>query len=211
MDQAIVVSPLAGGVASDIARVEVGGKTFCVKFALEKLKVAQDWRAPVHRNRAEYAWLEFAASIDPSSVPQLFGQAGDGFAMEYVSSPDVRLWKDVLLREKPIVRHASSAAKVLGRIHAASTRSGFRVESFENRDDFLALRIDPYLLFTATRYPDLGRQLSNLADRLYQSRVALVHGDISPKNILFRGSRPLFLDAECATMGDPSFDLAFLH
>ena len=41
----------------------------------------------------------------------------------------------------------------------------------------------------------------------------LVHGDVSPKNILQRpgpqGATPVFLDAECAWYGDPAFDLAF--
>ena len=38
---------------------------------------------------------------------------------------------------------------------------------------------------------------------------ALVHGDVSPKNILVAGHEPVFLDAECAVWGDPAFDLAF--
>lgn len=37
----------------------------------------------------------------------------------------------------------------------------------------------------------------------------LVHGDVSPKNILMRKQGPIILDAECATMGDASFDTAF--
>src|SRR5205085_5858894 len=37
----------------------------------------------------------------------------------------------------------------------------------------------------------------------------LVHGDVSPKNILVGPAGPVFLDAECAWWGDPAFDLAF--
>ncbi len=36
-----------------------------------------------------------------------------------------------------------------------------------------------------------------------------MHGDVSPKNILLDGHRPVFLDAECAVWSDPAFDLAF--
>ena len=39
--------------------------------------------------------------------------------------------------------------------------------------------------------------------------MALVHGDVSPKNILVAPQGPIFLDAECAWYGDPAFDLAF--
>ena len=41
------------------------------------------------------------------------------------------------------------------------------------------------------------------------TKHALVHGDISPKNILVGPGGPVFLDAECAWWGDPAFDLAF--
>jgi aminoglycoside phosphotransferase (APT) family kinase protein len=41
------------------------------------------------------------------------------------------------------------------------------------------------------------------------NKKALVHGDVSPKNILHGPSGPVFLDAECAWWGDPAFDLAF--
>ena len=164
---------------------------------------------PVHRNRAEYAWLEFAASVEPSSVPRLYGQSGTGFVMEHVASPDVLLWKDELLHGTPDIRRAVSVAKVLARIHAASANSVRCRNSFRNHDDFLAIRIEPYLHFTASRHPDLAGQLHELGEGLHRSRLALVHGDVSPKNILFRGDCPVLLDAECATLGDPAFDVAF--
>jgi hypothetical protein len=37
----------------------------------------------------------------------------------------------------------------------------------------------------------------------------MIHGDVSPKNILIGPQGPVFLDAECACIGDPAFDLAF--
>lgn len=43
----------------------------------------------------------------------------------------------------------------------------------------------------------------------FTARQVLVHGDVSPKNILLRDCAPILLDAECATMGDASFDLSF--
>jgi aminoglycoside phosphotransferase (APT) family kinase protein len=51
--------------------------------------------------------------------------------------------------------------------------------------------------------------LMTMADVLGRHDRVLVHGDVSPKNILFRDYRPVLLDAECATMGDGAFDVAF--
>ncbi|MDE2008044.1 MAG: phosphotransferase, partial [Rhodospirillales bacterium] len=48
-----------------------------------------------------------------------------------------------------------------------------------------------------------------LAATTAATKRALVHGDVSPKNILAGPAGPVFLDAECAWWGDPAFDLAF--
>lgn len=204
------VEPLTGGVASDIARVRVGGRDICAKFPLPKLKVAEDWQAPLHRNAAEYAWLQVAAGLFPDSAVTLFGRSAreHGFAMEFLSGDAVYLWKAALLSEAPDRGEARAVGDMLGRIHAASATQGFERSAFDNRDDFRTLRIEPYLTFTAARHPDLPA-LAALADMLYRGDAVLLHGDLSPKNILFRDAAPILLDAECATMGDASFDPAF--
>lgn len=209
--EVLAVRPLTGGVASDIARVDLPQGPVCVKFALPKLKVAADWFAPVHRNRAEYEWLAIAGGVAPRSVPRLLGrsEALNGFAMEFLQGDDVYLWKAALLARSPPRGEAALVADVLGRIHAASSAQGFDTAPFQNRDDFNAIRLEPYLRHTATRHPDLAPRLEGLADQLYLCSTALVHGDISPKNILIRRGVPVILDAECATMGDPVFDVAF--
>lgn len=210
-DEVTSVRPLTGGVASDIAAVTFNGRTVCAKFALAKLKVAEDWFAPVHRGRAEYAWLQAAAEVEPRCVPALLGWSDreNGFAMEFVSGDDIYLWKDALLQAAPLRGEAAAVATALGRLHAASTAANFDRAPFDNASDFDQLRLDPYLRFTATRHPDLAQPILTMVDNLLQNSMALVHGDVSPKNILFRNGQPIILDAECATMGDPAFDVAF--
>nr|WP_276562359.1 aminoglycoside phosphotransferase family protein [Hoeflea prorocentri] len=175
------------------------------------MKVKEDWRAPVHRNRAEYEWLRVAARIAPGSAVQLFGSSEHlhGFAMEYLQGSDVYLWKAALLEEREDRSEAGRVGNLLGQIHAISTQPGFDTAPFHNREDFRALRIEPYLTFTAGRHPEVADELVALAEMLFESGQVLVHGDISPKNILFRNGQPVILDAECATMGDASFDASF--
>ncbi len=205
------VRVLTGGVASDIASLRVGKTRYCAKFALPKLKVAADWHAPLHRNAAEYAWLQIAAKVVPESAVRLFGRSdhAHGFVMEFVTGADVYLWKSALLEGKLPRGEARAVGDMVGRIHEASAHSGFDRSSFQNRDDFLALRLEPYLTYTAAQHPSVARQLTELSDLLYHSEQVLVHGDVSPKNVLIRNSGPVILDAECATMGDAAFDPAF--
>ncbi|MFK7854018.1 MAG: phosphotransferase family protein [Granulosicoccus sp.] len=205
------IEPLTGGVSSDIAAVSYANQTVCVKFALEKLRVEEDWFAPADRGRAEFAWLQITSEILPDAVPKLLGwsDSENGFAMSYIAGEDIILWKSLLLSGAKDIGQAESVANALALIHAQSTKPNFDKTAFDNASDFESLRIEPYLRFTAARHPDLAGKIIAVADRLSSSRLALVHGDISPKNILLRSNQPVFLDAECASMGDPAFDVAF--
>lgn len=211
LNDATIVTPLAGGVSSDIACVEFRQQKACIKFALEKLKVSEDWYAPVKRNEAEYQWLEFAHSIVPESTPILLGRSAEhnGFVMEYLQGNGTYLWKNALLNAEPGQNEAEKVGAVLGRTHAASSNSETVKQTFQNSEDFAALRLDPYLGFTASQHPKVAAELRALITMLQTHELVLIHGDVSPKNIIFRSGIPVFLDAECATMGDPSFDVAF--
>ena len=210
-DDALVVEPLSGGVASDIAKVTTQNETYCVKFALPKLRVKADWFAPVERNFAEYCWLKSVADISPESALKLYGHSSDdhGFAMAFLSGQHTYLLKQKLFDGKGHIDDAQAIGDLLGKIHQASSSEHYDTQPFQNQDDFHAIRIEPYLLYTAVKHPDLKDNLHDMADDLYKARSVLIHGDVSPKNIMFSNNTPYILDAECATMGDPAFDLAF--
>jgi aminoglycoside phosphotransferase (APT) family kinase protein len=97
----------------------------------------------------------------------------------------------------------------LGRIHAATADPGALAADFPRADIFHAIRLEPYLEATVARHPDLRDILFGLSTRTAAERRVMIHGDVSPKNILIGPDGPVFLDAECACIGDPAFDLAF--
>ena len=203
--------PLTGGVASDIAKVSVNDRVYCVKFALAKLRVKADWYAPVERNYAEYRWLKLVNEILPDASLTLYGHCDKehGFVMDYIDSDNSYLLKTALFEGKGEKKQATKIGDVLGRIHNASTLSDFDRTPFQNQDDFYALRLEPYLVYTAKQHADIADQLLEMSSLLYRANKVLVHGDVSPKNIIFDDQRALLLDAECATMGDACFDVAF--
>jgi hypothetical protein len=81
--------------------------------------------------------------------------------------------------------------------------------TFANDASFFALRLEPYFLATAEANPDCAAELIRLSGDTAATKRALVHGDVSPKNILVGSAGPVLLDAECAWYGDPAFDVAF--
>jgi aminoglycoside phosphotransferase (APT) family kinase protein len=202
---------LTGGVSSDIWKVTSGGRTFCVKRAMAKLAVKDDWFAPVERNRYERLWYATAGERVPGAAPKVLAH-DDGamlFAMEFLDPADHRLWKPDLLAGRVDIEFARVVGEKLAAIHAATAGDAEVAGAFPTGPIFEALRLDPYLRATGRRHPDLAEALNALADRTAAARRALVHGDVSPKNILAGPQGPVFLDAECAWYGDPAFDVAF--
>jgi tRNA A-37 threonylcarbamoyl transferase component Bud32 len=210
-DDRVIWTALSGGVSSDIWRVDLPSRSICIKRALSKLKVTADWHAPISRNAYEWAWLEFAHHYREGSVPQpLAHDARAGlFAMAFLEPARYPVWKQQLLDGDVNPETALKVGDTLGRLHQASAGKAAIAAAFPTTDIFRAIRLEPYLLATAQAHPDLADTLRALTERTAAARIALVHGDVSPKNILVGVDGPVFLDAECAWYGDPAFDVAF--
>ena len=204
--------PLPGGVSSDISLVELAdGRRLCVKRALPRLKVADLWEAPVARNHYEWAWFREVERIRPQAVPPLVAEdAGAGlFVMGYLDPATHPLWKEELRKGRADPVFAAEIGICLAQIHGATAGRPQIARAFATDENFRAIRLEPYLIATARRHPDRAAALEALAATTAATRLALVHGDVSPKNILVGPAGPIFLDAECAWYGDPAFDLAF--
>ncbi len=206
-----MLNPLTDGVSSEIYRVDDGDVPFVVKRALPKLRVRDEWIADVARNRYERMYIEYVSQFLPQAVPRLLPGPHDRgyFAMEYLG-PEFTSWKKLLLGGEAHREHALRAGAILGAIHARSAGDAEVAVRFDTTGNFMQLRIEPYLLTTGRRHPDLRAIFEAEAKRLASTHMCLVHGDFSPKNIMISPSRFVLLDCEVAWYGDPAFDLAFL-
>jgi aminoglycoside phosphotransferase (APT) family kinase protein len=209
-DEQVRAQPLAGGVSSGIYRVDLRSGSYCVKQALPRLKVAKEWLVPVERVFSEIAYLQVVQGIVPGRVPQVLGQdeASKSFVMPFLG-PEYRNWKAQLLAGRVDTEVARALGAVLGRIHAQTADEGALAGRFATDANFHALRLEPYLVETAREHPALSDRLLALVDRTARTQRVLVHGDVSPKNVLVGPEGPVLLDAECAWFGDPAFDVAF--
>jgi len=203
--------PLTGGVSSDIWCIETESGFVCAKRALSKLRVAADWHAPVARNLFEARWLQVAHQASAGCAPTLWGQHPElgVLVMEYLDPATHRLWKQELHAGKADAQTANAMGQVLSKIHSYAARNSHLANDFQTDKIFFEIRLAPYLLATAERHPKLAHALEALVLQTQNNAKTLVHGDVSPKNILLGSQGPVLLDAECATWSDPAFDLAF--
>jgi len=203
--------PLDGGVSSDISVFDTPDGPICIKRALSKLKVAADWRAPVERNHYEAEWMRVVGKIDARLVPKLLGEDREHgwFAMEYLPPAQYPLWKAQLRDGEIDPAFAAQVGAAVVRIHSATAGRAEIAKRFATDHIFFPIRLEAYLLAAAEKHPDHASALRALVEVTGRTKRALVHGDVSPKNILRGPTGPVFLDAECAWYGDPAFDLAF--
>ena len=221
--------PLTGGVASDIWRIDIYSadgsdcavenkrhQTLCIKRALSQLKVEQTWEVSTDRNAYEVRWFQTVAEyFSHDVVPHILAhdKKRGVFAMDFLPPEKYPVWKNQLRDGVVDPLTAQQVASNLGKIHQRTALLSQRPELmqlFDSMHLFYQIRIEPYFLATAKNHPDLKNHIEKLANGLAKTQKALVHGDISPKNILIGENGPVFLDAECAVYGDPAFDIAFL-
>jgi tRNA A-37 threonylcarbamoyl transferase component Bud32 len=212
-DELPVVRVLAGGVSNRTVLVErPTGKSWVLKQALEKLRVAVDWFSDpqrIHREALGLLWLE---ELAPSGTitPLVFEDHEHHLlAMEAVPEPHEN-WKAMLLGGRVQGEHFEQFGRLLGEIHRnAHERRDELAPIFDERSFFESLRLEPYYSYTATQVPAAADFLRALADESRASRMTLVHGDYSPKNVLIYEGSLVLLDHEVIHFGDPAFDLGF--
>lgn len=207
----LVGEPLSGGVSCDIWRADLPEGPVCAKKALAKLKVAGEWFAPTSRIDFEAAYYRFARAAESGATPEILGHdpSRGVLVTEYLPSSEYTVWKEEL--QNGVVRTdlVRQLALTLRRLHDRSFSDPQVHAAFNQPDLIHALRLSPYFLASIPANPELERELTELVKLFEGNRHWLIHGDFSPKNILFGPEHPVILDAECANTGDAAFDLAF--
>jgi 5-methylthioribose kinase len=204
---------LAGGVSNRTVLVERdGGPDWVLKQALAKLRVATDWFSSperIHREALGLRWLNELAP--PGSIPQFVFEDHEHhiLAMTAVPRPHEN-WKAMLLRGEIVPDYVRQFGQLLAAIHHGAMRRRAELEPvFRDSSFFESLRVEPYYAFSARQTPAAAAFLEALIAETRATRLSLVHGDFSPKNILVREGRLVLLDHEVIHWGDPAFDLGF--
>jgi tRNA A-37 threonylcarbamoyl transferase component Bud32 len=206
----LTVDVLDGGVSSDVLSVCGPGIDVVVKQALPRLRVERDWRADPRRILTEADALRVGGRLAPGDVPAVVDVDDEAMTLTITRADRaLRNWKSDLLAGRSDRRTAARLARTLATWHNGTAADPQLCARYPN-ETFVALRIDPFHLAVRERHPDVAPRIGALAAELLDTRMCLVHGDFSPKNVLADGDRVCVLDWEVAHYGDPVFDLAFL-
>lgn len=209
-----VVAPLPGGVSGEVFIVRSGADRWVVKQPLAQLRVATAWFAKPERAATEAAAMEVLGDLTPANVPQLL-DFDDGRLVIVMTAapPDWKQWKESLLAEtigrSAILQLAVGLGGVLGAWHRDTWGVGAIAARFDDDEAFEQLRVDPFLRVTQQTHPDLP-SLAICIEELATVRQCLVHGDFSPKNVLWSDAGFWVLDFEVARFGAAVFDPAML-
>ncbi len=207
----IAFSPLKGGVSSDIYLMQKDDKKYVLKQALSQLRVEEEWLADVSRNLAEQDFIHYVSSFASDNVPQIIhaDRQNAFFLMPYYGPP-YQNWKAMMMDGKKSIQVTRQVAGLLAQIHTQSYHNESLKDRFNHTNLFFELRVEPYILFTGSKYPQWRHVFDAEAHRLLEHSETLMHGDFSPKNILVHENHVLLLDHEVACYGDPAFDVAFM-
>jgi 5-methylthioribose kinase len=223
------IRELSGGVSNTVLlvhRPEVPSSDFVLKQALPRLKVQQEWLCSIERIWREVEVLEICGQLLASggrqppdtnlsaswmtTVPKILFSDRPAYCFAMTAAPaGHQTWKEQLLAGQADTGIATVCGELLGKLHAGSWRNPEIAARLDDRSFFDSLRLDPYYRRLAVIHPDLAATLNKLIDDTYSTRLCLVHGDFSPKNLLISPGQICLIDFEVGHFGDPAFDLGF--
>ena len=207
----VAATELEWGVSNVVLAVEAGDLRAVVKQALPRLRVAEEWLAKRERTLTEAEALRLAGRLVPGSVPAVLDVDEEACALVVAHAPDAwQNWKAQLLAGDVDPAVAARLGATLAVWHRETEGDESVARRFSDSEAFEQLRVDPYHRTVMRRWPRLERAIGAYVEEMLDTRLCLVHGDFSPKNVLVGPDGCWVLDFEVAHVGDPVFDLAFM-
>jgi hypothetical protein len=194
------------------------GACFVLKQPLAEFRTAANWLVDRDRVWVERDALMMLREILPvDTIPTVLWDDPENYILAISVAPvGVVNWKKQLLTGQVDRRAAEAAAGILAMLHATTAGDVKWAQRFGDSRGFVQQRIDPYLRFSGDKNKSVAPALRQVESLLLGSPMCLIHGDYSPKNMLWRAPADgqtahwFILDFEVAFYGNPAFDVATL-
>jgi 5-methylthioribose kinase len=210
-DQPAAIEALGWGISNMVFKVSLDDDCFVFKQSLPKLRVQDDWPFDRARILVERDCMALLGQLLPAGcVPtvRFSDDANFVFGMSCAPHGGV-LWEQALLAQQIDTPTAARAGALLAEMHRRAAVDPRVPARFAAQTGFVQGRVDPYYWTAARLHADLAPLIEAEVQRMLATRLTLVHGDYSPKNMFVYPDRILLLDFEVAHYGDPAFDAAF--
>jgi 5-methylthioribose kinase len=203
---------LGGGISNVLVKVITPDDCLVVKQSLPKLRVDEDWFADRERIFREWECIDTLSQVLPlGTIPKVRHRDRENFLFVMSCAPAGGVnWKKQLLNGETDAVVAEKVGAALGAMHSTTAKMAAVKSLFLDDRAFVQLRIDPYHRAAARVHPDVAAAIQREAQRMLGVKIALVHGDYSPKNVIVTGQDIFLVDFEVAHYGNPVFDLAFM-
>ncbi|MCL2674265.1 MAG: phosphotransferase [Defluviitaleaceae bacterium] len=202
---------LSGGVSGVTALVVTRERNMIIKQALAKLLVAEEWLCDPSRMEIEALSNEIYHRLVPENAPAVYFYDNENYIFGREAAPEhCVMWKTDLMSGKLDFEVAHKVIESLMIVHNECAKDAKVAKDFDDNAIFYDLRISPYLEFILLKHPNLTEYSKPIIHELMNSKITLVHGDFSPKNVVLDGRKVFLTDFEVAHYGHPSFDLGFL-
>lgn len=210
-DEPARIEELSGGVSNLVLRVETPAHLFILKQARPQLRTRDAWFSDVARIFREQEVMEaLEPLLPPGVVPAVLHSDRDNYVFTMSHAPrNAEVWKAQLLAGQVELSRGEAAGRILGRLHEVSAANPALFERFAEHTVFEQLRIEPFYVRIQERRPEVAAAVAPLIEQLHSARLALCHGDFSPKNLLAHTAGFTLVDYETAHFGEPAMDLGF--
>ena len=210
-DEPVHVEELSGGVSNLVLRVETPAHLFILKQSRPQLRTRDAWFSDIARIFREQETMEVLAPLLPEGVvPAVLHSDRANYLFVMSHAPrDAEVWKAQLLAGQVDWQRGELAGRILGRIHEVSAANTALFARFAERTAFEELRIEPYYVRIQQRIPEIRDAVAPLIDEMRSAKLALCHGDFSPKNLLAHAAGFTLVDYETTHFGEPAMDLGF--
>ena len=198
----VSVKALGGGVSNIVLMVKTPAQCMVLKQALPELRVEAYWPSRIDRALREAEALRIVAGYLPSgAVPEVYFIDEENFIYGMSCAPaTATLWKEDLLSGRVDVPVAVGAGRMLAQMHAIQDPAV--KQRFSDDEVFWQLRVDPYYNTTADKHPSLRPVFDHAIAQMKARKLALVHGDYSPKNMfVLREGEPSRSDSSTVARG----------
>lgn len=201
-----------------VFRVDTATRGLILKQARDQLVRFPDVPINPQRTAIEHNAIRRHAAIAQQhgmgeSVPQVLHYDDPNRIIVFAAAPAaaVQLTRHLLCGQIDVAI-AQRLGHLLATLHNATANDPEVAQQFANNNALMEVKLRFFHtpMRAAAKHSAAQAALDALIDRTGTTRIALVHGDTNPKNILIDGSTPLLIDYEFAHYGDPAFDLGCL-